>query len=141
MSDNKYTCPLTEIEFVGKCPISRCMYHSKKSGDSVSECRYAEIHALSDAEGLPRPERKKKIAALFAVDREEAQAAVARVVSVLCLNEYFKYVFDKEVTEAKAKELDSLAMNPERYRAWKSNARKVRFDDIVTAIDFLKKNL
>ena len=66
---------------------------------------------------------------------------MARVVSVLCLNEYFKYVFDKEVTEAKAKELDSLAMNPERYRAWKSNARKVRFDDIVTAIDFLKKNL
>lgn len=78
---------------------------------------------------------------MFDMSVEETNVAVRRVIAVLCVNEYFRYIFDKEVTEAKAKEMDLLKTQPERYEAWKSNARKIRFTDLITTIDFLKQNL
>ena len=77
------------------------------------------------------------MAEVFGTDEEETETAIRRVVSVLCLNEYFKHIYGKDVTEAKKKELLAIQTDPVRYSLWKPGSNKVPFDFLVTTIDFL----
>ena len=86
-------------------------------------------------------EKREKIAAAFRLDVSEIESSVRRVVSVMCLNEYFKHIYGKSVIDARKSELTSLISDPTRYQMWRQESRKVSFEHIVMSIDFLLKQL
>lgn len=113
------------------------MYHKKAF---KSHCANVAVAALR-SRNLGKVELKAKIADVYGVDVGEAEVAIRRVVALLCLNEYFMYVFGKQLVEAKAKDLADLRSNQVRYDAWRSGSRKVSFVALIVSIDFVSNNL
>lgn len=101
-----------------------------------SHCSYKAIQAIREGEGS-KQEKRQSIAAIFGTDEEETEVAIRRIVSVLCLNEYFKHIFGKEVSEATARELRELRIDPVRYQVWRPGSKKIPFEHLVSTIDFL----
>jgi hypothetical protein len=113
------------------------MYHKKAF---KNHCANAAILALR-GKNLGKVELKVRIADVYGVDVEDAEIAIRRVVALLCLNEYFMYVFGKPLIDAKARDLADLKSNQVRYDAWRSGSRKVSFKALTTSIDFVSNNL
>ena len=101
-----------------------------------NSCAHKTITLIREGEP-DKKERRRAVSQIFGTSEEETETAIRRVVSVLCLNEYFKYVFGKSVTEAKKKELLELQLDAVRYTMWKTGSKKVPFDHLVRTIDFL----
>ena len=105
-----------------------------------SNCAHAAITELR-SKNLGKVDFKARISEIFGVDVEDTDVAIRRVVAVMCLNEYFVYVFGKKIVEAKAKDLADLRENRVRYENWRAKSKKVSFDVIQTSIDFVSNNL
>lgn len=131
-------CPVTETKLPpGNCLNSKCMYHKKAF---KNHCANAAVTGLR-GKGLPKAELKARMADVYGVDVEETEIAIRRVVALLCLNEYFMYVFGKQLMEAKAKDLADVKSNQVRYDAWRSGSRKVSFVALSASVDFVLTNL
>lgn len=114
------------------------MYHRK---NDPNRCGYHRIQSIANNKNSDKEERKAALAKAYRVDVEELDAALRRVVAVVCLNEYFRYVYGKDLLEAKQKELLALKIDVERYMGWKQSSKKVKFALIQEAIDFILNNL
>ena len=130
-------CPLKEISVTGNCVETKCMYHMT---GQESNCAYKAVAAIR-SDKLSRSERRQKVSQIFGMELDETEVAIQRVVSVLCLNEYFRYTFGKDVVEAKPRELTELKTDVIRYQTWRPSSKKVPFNHIITAIDFLFNEL
>lgn len=89
---------------------------------------------------LSKEDRRTLVMKTFRVTEEEFFVSLKRLVSVTCLNEYFKYTFSKDLLDAKPKELKSLREDVLRYEEWRPK-KKVTFQALVEAIDFILVNL
>lgn len=105
-----------------------------------NKCLHGHLQDLR-GRGLPRVELKAKVAGVYGVDLEETEVAIKRLVSVLCLNEYFRYSYGKDLLEARAGELAALRSDQTRYEKWKAGSKKIPFKHLVAAIDFVSTNL
>lgn len=94
-------------------------------------------------EAINKDTKKKVVGQLFSLEEAELGVAIRRVMNVLHVNEFYTYVYDKNIMEARPKELADLASawGEEKYLAWRPSAKKVPFPIIVTTLDFLKNNL
>lgn len=133
----KMLCPLDGVERVGGCSVSACQFNRRSTPTGCLQPKVMELRNR----GLPSVELRAKLSTLFGVDAGETEAAVRRVVSLLCLNEYFRFCFGKDLMEARARELNELAADPERYAAWKAGTKKTPFSAIVSSVAFVKTNL
>lgn len=115
------------------------MYY--EPGVSIKGCRYAKIQEAMSREGMSKDIRKRTVCHLFSIDEADLGVAVRRVVAVLCASEYFEYVYEKSILDARPKELTALAKDENRYLLWRPSARKVSFEDLVQTISFLQTNL
>ena len=99
--------------------------------------------AITELRGkdLGKVDFKARISEIYGVDVEDAEIAIRRVVAIMCLNEYFVYVFGKQMIEARSKELADLKSNQERYDKWRYGSKKVNFEVLKTSIDFVSNNL
>jgi hypothetical protein len=113
------------------------MYHKKAF---KNHCSHAAITTLR-GKGLSKVDLKAKVADVFGVDVEDAEIAIRRVVSLVCLNEYFTYVFGKTLMDAKPKELEEIRADQVRYEGWRCGSKKVSFRALVDSIDFVSNNL
>jgi hypothetical protein len=131
-------CPKNE-ELVGNpCQDKVCAY---RRSSEPNGCGYAKITAITKNFDLDKAVRKEAIAKIYKLDVEDVNVALKRVVSVVCLSEYFEYAYSKSVLDAKKKELEDLKLSIERYQAWKANSKKIPFSSLVESIDFLLINL
>lgn len=114
------------------------MYHRRSEDNG---CAHSKISGLASNTTLSREEKKSAALKSFRVDEDEFTTTIQRVISVVCLNEYFKYAFSKDLLEAKPKELQALKLDLGRYEEWRPTSKKVKFGHLVAAIDFVSSNL
>lgn len=113
------------------------MYNKQKQRN---HCAHEVVSNLRSRD-LTKAELKAKLSEEYEVDVEDTEVAIRRVVSILCLSEYFLFAFGKQLIEARHKELQELRTNQARYDGWKAGSKKVPFSAIVVSIDFVLINL
>jgi cyclophilin family peptidyl-prolyl cis-trans isomerase len=113
------------------------MYHRR---GCLYSCGYERVTKELSFD-MSKEERRKRVAKVFNVDDEDLVVAMRRTMSVVCLSEFYSYVYAKDILDAKPKELDSLKSDPAKFETWRQGSKKISFGDLVSAIDFVQTNL
>lgn len=134
-----YVCPVANIGIKTPCKVTSCMYHNT---DSAKCCSYSNLNASLHRDAtITKEMRKKVVCEFFKIEEADLAVSIRRLVSVLMVNEFFYHVYDKDVLEARPKELQALKDRKESFERWKPSAKKISFDELVNTVDFLQTNL
>lgn len=134
-----YECPIASKAITLPCTVRSCMYHD--DGATIKGCRYAKVHEALHKDTLPKEVKKRTVCQLFTIEEDDLAVAIRRVMNTLCVSEYFNYVYEKSILDARPKEFAALAESEERYNAWRPSAKKIAFSDLIATLEFLKNNL
>ena len=134
----RYVCPIVNTETVIPCAVHSCMYHDPSSAKG---CGHARLIATTQKEGVSKEAKKRAVCEFFSLEEEDLAISIRRVISVLCVSEFFKHVYDKSIMDARPKELEALGEYEARYNAWRVNSKKIEFQEFLKTLVFLKNNL
>lgn len=141
MKNEKYVsfqCPIVSVRVESPCGVKSCMYHLNSI---VNRCGYNTISTIIQKESTSKDSKISEMCKIYSIEEDDLRIATKRIVAVMCASEFFTHVFDKTIMEAHHKELEKLTNDEDRYNSWREGTKKVSFEELVTAIEFLKTNL
>jgi len=132
-SGKEIFCVIAETSLsTARCPVTRCMYRDRKTG----RCEGA---SLKDT--LPENESSKLslLKDFYRVTEAEIHDGVKRVRLATEVANFFFYLFDKTILEAKTKDFEELYNSKEKYENWKGKSAldPFSFEEISEMASFM----
>ena len=121
-------CPIVSKKLPSKyCEVSSCRYNV--SGN----CVHSKVVALD--------RQRDAIKQHYNLSEMDLTYSSYRVATAIQAAKYFEFIFSRSITEMKKKDLETLAITAEKYKAWNIDQTKPEFSDILDMIEFISNNL
>lgn len=121
-------CPMISKKLPSKyCEVTSCRYNV--SGN----CAHSKVVAME--------RQREPIKDHYKLSDIELTYSTYRVATAVQAAKYFEFIFARSITEMKKKDIETIAVTAEKYKAWNADQTKPEFSDIIDMIEFISNNL